>query len=310
MGQRLRVVGTLPDRAAARIADAWPTASVSGTGPVQDGDAVLAWDFAAEPLLELLADDARPQWVHTRATGVDPQVLAAVERSGAVFTCGRGGHGQAVAEHVLALVLAHFRRIPDLLARQARREWNAQFTMDGLHGRLVGVLGAGDLGGTTAELLKAFGVRLRVLRRVKRDDDDQVYGPADLERFLSGLEVLVVAVPLTADTTGMLSEHHFTLLSPGCLLVNVGRAAVVDQDAMIGALRSGRLGGAALDVFAEEPLPPSSPLWELPGVIVSPHCADTTPSADARMLEVFLAHVARFRDGLPLLDVVVPERGY
>nr|WP_239064122.1 MULTISPECIES: D-2-hydroxyacid dehydrogenase [unclassified Streptomyces] len=260
-------------------------------------------------MLDLLAGVARVRWVHTRATGVDPRVLAEVQRCGAVFTCGRGGHGQAVAEHVVALVLAHLRRIPELIGRQTRREWDDSFGVDTLHGRLVGVLGAGDLGGTTAVLMEAFGAQLRILRR-SGVRADRMYGPEELDQFLSGLEVLVVALPLTRETAGMLSADRLARVASGCLLVNVGRGAVVDQDAMISALRSGQLGGAALDVFVEEPLPTSSPLWSLPGVIVSPHCADATPTADARMLDVYLAQLARFRTGLPLSNVVSPELGY
>ena len=306
---RLRVLGELSDEVAGQVSDAWPEVTLYHQGMLRDGDAVLAWDYDPQPLLDLLAGDARVPWVHTRSTGVDPRLLVATGRCGAVLTCGRGGHGSAVAEHVLALILSHLRRIPELVALQAGREWDAAFSVRELRGRLVGVLGAGDLGGATARLLAAFDVRLRVLRRSGRRDRGE-YGPADLDGFLDGLEILVVALPLTPATEGMLSSYRLARLATGCLLVNVGRAAVVDQDAMISALRSGRLGGAALDVFDQEPLPKSSPLWSLPDVLVSPHCADASPVAESRMVEVYLAQVSRFRAGLPLLEPVTRERGY
>ena len=134
--------------------------------------------------------------------------------------------------------------------------------------------------------------------------------PSELRAFLDGLDVLVIAAPLTRATRGLIGEAELSWLRRGALLVNVGRAEIVKEAAMLEALRNGQLGGAALDVFESEPLAADSPLWQMPNVIVSPHCADSTPESPQRSFDIFLDNLHRFRRGEPLLNIVDREEGY
>jgi phosphoglycerate dehydrogenase-like enzyme len=213
---------------------------------------------------------------------------------------------------VVAVVLAFYKDLFAMRALQARREWSSSFAVRELRGQTVGLVGLGSIGGSTARLLRPFGVRLRALRRKREpsSDVDEVYTRPELDRFLDDLDVLVIAAPLTAETRLLIGAAEVQRLRRGALLVNVGRGAIVEEAALLDALWSGQLGGAALDVFETEPLSPESPFWSMPNVLVSPHCGDSTPQSPERSLAVFLDNLARFRSGAPLLNVVDRERGY
>ncbi|WP_203786506.1 D-2-hydroxyacid dehydrogenase [Paractinoplanes rishiriensis] len=314
-GVRLAVLGDPPDDCLRRVERAWPEATPVDQGPAE---AVLAWTYDPEPLLDLLGAGPAPAWVQTRSVGVDPRIAALLQPARTVLTTGRGAHGAAVAEHVVVLLLTLLRRVPELLRAQSERRWLDPFELRELAGCTVGVLGLGDVGEQCARLLAAFGTRVRGLRRTARgvtDDPPEfpqlsaVYGPDRLAAFLTGLDVLVVAVPLTACTRGLVGAAELGRLAPDALLVNVGRGPVVDQDALVRALCSGRLGGAALDVLDVEPLPPDSGLWTTPNLLISPHCADRTPATDERFVAGYLDRIARYRRGEPLTGFD-PVTGY
>jgi phosphoglycerate dehydrogenase-like enzyme len=300
---RLAVLGDPPPAYLDRIGSAWPEAILTSGGPA---DAALAWTYEAEPLLDLLSAPAPPAWVHTRSVGVDPRVVARLRAIPTALTTGSGAHGVAVAEHVLTLVLALLRRVPELLRAQSDRRWPESFAVTELAGRTVGVIGTGDVGRHCARLLRAFGTRVRVLRRstpgirhdpVEVPEAHALYGPDRFVDFLTGLDVLVIAAPLTEQTRGLVGGEQVALLAPGALLVNVARGPIVQEAALVHALRSGRLGGAALDVVDVEPLAPESPLWTVPNLLISPHCADQTAATDERFLAGYLRRVARYRRG-------------
>jgi phosphoglycerate dehydrogenase-like enzyme len=139
---------------------------------------------------------------------------------------------------------------------------------------------------------------------------DALYGPADLHRALAVAENLVLIAPHTAETDGMIGERELALLPSGAVFINIGRGALVDEAALIDALRSGRLLGAGLDVFQEEPLPPESPLWEMENVIVSPHSASTSGAENSRITDLFCRNLRLFLDGRPLINRFDPDRGF
>lgn len=309
-GHRLQILGDLPSGYRERIQRAWPevdlvgAAGAASAGHAGHADAVLAWDYAPGELVALVSADRPPQWIHTRAVGLDPAVVSAAGGAGAVLTNGAGAHGPAVAEHVVAVVLAALRRLPELVHAQQAHRWD-DLPVRELGGRLAGVLGTGDLGRCTARLLRAFGVRVRGLRRVPAPvpEMDAVYGPEQLAEFLTGLDLLVIAVPLTPLTRHMVGSAELARLASGSVVVNVGRGPVLDTEALVTALGTGRVAAASLDVFAEEPLPPHSPLWSVPNLFITPHCADLTPQTDERALAGYLDLVRRYRDGADLSGV-------
>ena len=305
---RLGLVGQLPDAYSRRLHERFPEVEIVDEGL----DALLFWGRPLERVIEIVTRQPDLAWVHQRAAGVQPKLLEALSGHPTVLTKGTGAHGPAIGEFVAALVLAFYKNLPGLFRLQERCEWSADFSFRELAGRTVGIVGLGSAGSSTARVLRAFGVRLRGLRRtgVPTPEVDRVYVPSELAEFLDGLDVLVIAAPLTAATRGLIGGPELARLQGGALLVNVGRGPIVDQVAMLAALDNGQLGGAALDVFESEPLPPDSALWRMPNVIVSPHCADSTPESPQRSLEIFLDNLGRFRRGEPLLNVVDREEGY
>jgi phosphoglycerate dehydrogenase-like enzyme len=206
----------------------------------------------------------------------------------------------------------HYKRFHEMRAAQLRSTWLPEFKIRELRGQTVGIVGLGDLGLSIARVLRPFGVQLRGLRRsqAQAPEVDELFEPSRVAEFVQGLDILVIAAPLTRETRGLIGAAELAALAPGALLVNVGRAAIVDQGAMLAALQSGQLGGAALDVFLDEPLAADSPLWQMQSVFISPHCADASPQSLERGLELFLANLGRFQRGEPLHHVVDRPAGY
>ena len=275
-------------------------------------DALVIWDLDVALAVRAIEQHHDLQWVHLRWAGVPPEVLQVLEGQSMPLTNGSGAHGVAMGEYVVGVVLAHYKRLHEMRAAQRRSEWIHGLGMRELRGQRAGLIGLGDLGGSIARVLRPFGVLVRGLRRsgVPSPDVDEVFQPAQLDAFLAGLDILVICAPLTRETRGLIGSDQLGRLARGALLVNVGRSAIVDEAAMLAALRSGQLGGAALDVFLEEPLDAESALWQEPNVFISPHCADATPQSLERGLELFLDNVERFTSGAPLRNVVDRQAGY
>jgi phosphoglycerate dehydrogenase-like enzyme len=312
---RLKVVGPLDETVVRQIETEFPGISVDtvdyqvGEGDV---DALLAWEANVNDVVAAIRQCPSLAWVHTNAAGIAPELIAALEGQPAVLTNGSGAQAPAIAEYVVLALLAFAKRFKELSRLQDRAQWVPGFRIGELRGQTIGIIGLGDVGMAIARLLRPFGVRLLGVRRrpTAVPEIDEVFAPADLDRFLAQIDALVIAAPLTAETRGMIGARELARLRPGAILINVARGAIVDEEAMIAALVSGHLGGAALDVFAEEPLPPSSPLWALPNVIISPHCCDVTQETDDRGLELFLDNLRRYVGGQPLSNVVDRKIGY
>jgi phosphoglycerate dehydrogenase-like enzyme len=303
---RVKVFG-LPSGLTTRLAGSWPEAEiVTSADDRRDCVAALVWDVADEDLLRFVAENEPLRWVHTRASGASAAVQTALHHRGIVLTNGAGSHGAAVAEHVLALLLAHYKQLKAAITAQATQRWSVPAGLDELRGKTVGILGLGDLGRSIARLLIPFGTTVLGLRRsgLPVDEVSATYRPDQLGEFLPRLDVLVIAVPLTQRTSGLIGAEQLALLRPGAVLVNVGRGKVVAHDALLAVLASGHLGAALLDVFAIEPLPRDSPLWSAPNVLVTAHCADSTEQTEQRCLDLMLANVARFRACLPVQNVL------
>jgi phosphoglycerate dehydrogenase-like enzyme len=306
---RLRLLGDRDPERADRIRA--EDVDLVGDDDPRPVDAVFAWGPDVAPVLAALERQPDLRWVHLRWAGVPRALLDGLAPYPVVLTNGSGAHGPAMAESVLGMVLAHYKRHAELRASQARAEW-APRQLRELRGSTVGVVGLGDLGGSIAAAFAGLGAHVLGLRREPRPTPhvEEVFGPGELDRFLGRLDVLVLAAPLTTATAGLIGAEQLARLPRGALVVNVGRGQLLDQAALVAALESGHLAGAALDVYETEPLPADSPLWRMANVFVSPHCADNTPESARRGLDIFLRNLARFRRGEPLLNVVDRELGY
>ena len=230
------------------------------------------------------------------------------------LTNARGVFGIPIAEHVMAMMLALTRGVPAMVEGQRSRTWRKPDVKRlEVFGKTMGIVGLGDIGTETARRAKAFGMRVIANRRspgAKPDFVDALHGPDGLDILLAEADHLVVTLPGTRHTEGLIGRAQIARMKPGAFIYNVGRGSTIDEAALAEALASGRLAGAGLDVFATEPLPQDSPLWGLPNVLVSPHCSGGTPEHRARTAEIFLDNLRRFVDGRPLQNVVDRELEY
>jgi phosphoglycerate dehydrogenase-like enzyme len=269
-------------------------------------------------LVEILRAAPRARWVQARNAGAGEQLGAALALNGAVLrdvqvTSVSGIHAPALAEFALFGLLAFAKRLPELERDRAARAWpQIKPTMQMLAGRTVLVLGLGAIGLELARLAGALGMRVLGVKRTPEPVPgvDEVAAPERLAELAARADALVVTLPGTEATRGMVGAEVLAGLRPGAVVVNVGRGPVIDEPALVAALRGGRLAGACLDVFAREPLPADSPLWELDNVIVCPHVAARTEDEDARAVEVFAANLRRRLAGEPLENVVDPVALY
>ncbi|MEU4925989.1 D-2-hydroxyacid dehydrogenase [Streptomyces yokosukanensis] len=281
---------------AARLAERLPGA-----------DVLLVWDFTSHAVREAWpGEGARPRWVHTASAGVDHLMCPELAASDTVVTNARGIFDQPIAEYVAALVLAVAKDLPRTLQLQRDRVWRHR------EGRRVAgtracVVGSGPIGRAVVRTLKALGVTTALVGRVSRTG---VHGPADLDRLISRADWVIAAAPLTEQTHHMFDAHRFGVMQPSACFVNVGRGQLVDEDALAHALTHRWIAGAALDVFSTEPLPEDSPLWGLPGLIVSPHMSGDTVGWRDELGEQFVELYERWAAGRSLANVVDKKRGY
>jgi phosphoglycerate dehydrogenase-like enzyme len=262
------------------------------------------------------------RWIQSASAGVEGLLSPTLVERGIALTNGAGIAANAIAEQAFAVMLAFCRNLHVALRLQAKRRWNRPGVMAGagtplreFRGSRVAVLGLGPIGRTIAEDAAALGATVRGLRRHPPTGSppppyDAVVGPSDLDALLAWGDFVVLAVPHTAETDGLIGRRELALMRPEAYLINIARGSVIDEGALADALDRGALAGAGLDVFAAEPLPEGSPLWELPNVILTPHVAGATPHYLARALELFVDNMRSYLAGRPLKNLVDPRLGY
>lgn len=295
-------LGRLVGRAEVRYADEHSLAA-----ELPYADALLVWDFTSDAVRRAWPGPGpRPRWVHTPSAGVDRLLSPEFTTSDTVLTNARGIFEEPIAEYVAALVLAMAKDLPGTLELQRQRRWRHREGLPVAGSRAV-VVGAGPIGAAIARTLRALGVDVAVTGRTARAG---VHGQEDLDRLLSRADWVVCAAPLTDATRRMFDARRFALMQPSARFVNVGRGALVVADDLLAALTGRRIAGAALDVFEEEPLGPGSVLWDVPGLIVSPHMSGDTVGWRDRLSDQFVELFELWDAGKPLPNVVDKKRGY
>ncbi|HIG01846.1 MAG TPA: D-2-hydroxyacid dehydrogenase [Myxococcales bacterium] len=247
------------------------------------------------------------RWMHTFSAGVDDAFFRTLIERGVRLTTSSGAQAEPIAQTAILYLLALSRDLPGWLEDQRNRHWNPRSVRD-LQGLRLGVVGLGPIGEAVARLGAALGMGVTGFRRRPRGDEPwDTRAMAELPGLLPELDALVVAVPLTKATRNLMDEAAFARLKPGALFVNVARGEVVDEDALIASLRSGRLAGAGLDVFRQEPLPEESPLWAMPNVLITPHSSGTSPGNQVRASRIFIENLRAYLRGEPLRNEVGSE---
>lgn len=296
------------------VADASPEAIAAAR------DAEIYFGYGAPQSILEAGESLR--WMHSGTAGVSGAITPALRESGIVFTNSAGVHAPAVAETVLGMML-HFARGLDVAVRaQAGAEWRtAPFeawpsVASELADAALGIVGYGGIGRAVAQRACALGMRVSaVRRRASRSEPDELgvtvhAGRDGLERILGESDYVVLAAPETRETRGLINGPALERMRRGSVLINVARGSLVDEEALVRALRDGHLRGAALDVFATEPLPATSPLWRLPNVLITPHVSSHTARFWDREAALLVDNLERYLKGRPLRNVVDLQAGY
>ncbi|GAA2615642.1 D-2-hydroxyacid dehydrogenase [Streptomyces axinellae] len=282
-------------------------------GQLPGADVLLVWDFLSDAVREAWPGEGpRPRWVHTPSAGVDRLLPALADSDETVITNARGVFDRPIAEYVLGLVLAMAKDFRGTWELQRQRRWRHRETFR-VGGTRATVVGSGPIGREIGRTLLALGVTVDLVGRTARETDAEfgrVHATGELPSLVGQADWVVCVAPLTSESAGMFDAGMFARMKPEAHFVNVGRGQHVVEDDLVDALLEHRIKGAALDVFAEEPLPADSRLWDVPGLLISPHMSGDTAGWRDDLCEQFLDNFDRWEKGEPLLNVVDKKLGY
>lgn len=282
---------------------------------IVDTDVFVGWSLRPEQFVAA----RKLRWIHSPAAAVHQLMFPEVVRSNVIITNSTGVHGPVVAEHAVAVMLAMAKRLPQAMQYQSKKFWaqeqlwNERPRPREVAGATALVVGMGGIGREFARLAKALGMRVLAVREdVSKGPGvaDAVFSPAQIDQALPQADYVLLCTPVTPSTTGIINETRLKLMKPDSYLMNVGRGPLVDDTALIEALKQRRIAGAALDVFVEEPLPVDSPYWTLDNVLITPHTAAVTEMLWERHYDLIVENLNRFVAGRPLLNQVDKGRGY
>lgn len=260
--------------------------------------------------VSLLGLCPRLRWAQLSTVGADAVQGGKAQELPIAITVARGVPSVPIAEFAIMAMLVLAKQALTIIANQRERRWAR--LRDGMEvwGKTLAVVGLGSIGTEVARRARALGMRVLATRRSVTEwirsegDADELFPPGQLRQMLSQADFVVIAAPLTEETRGMIGEAELRAMKPTAYLINVTRGEIIDEAALLRALREGWLAGAALDVFAQEPLPAEHPFWGLPNLLVSPHTSGTSERRDERLAELFAENLRRYLAGEPLLSVV------
>lgn len=282
---------------------------------LEQAEILFDFDYHSMDAFKERAKNVR--WIQASSAGVGRYVRrhGLDAPGGPLITTAAGVHARPLAEFVLWAMLGFAKNYPQARRQQRERVWSL-FHNDDLEGKTLGIVGLGSIGREVARLAKGLGVQVTGTKRTVEGlaagdlGVDKLYPLADLHALLGEADYVCLVAPHTAETEGMMDASAFAAMKEGSVLINIGRGALVDQEALLAALDHGPLAGAVLDVTRPEPLPPDNPLWERDDVIIFPHSASTSKQENRRLTDLFLDNLERYLNGRPLRNEFVPERMY
>jgi phosphoglycerate dehydrogenase-like enzyme len=285
------------------------------TNAAGSAEVIFNWSGSLSLIREVFLMSHAVRWVHSRSAGLERTLFPELIASNVTMTNGSGVFSPSLGEFALAAILYFAKDFRRMIRSQTAGLWEP-FDVLPISGQTVGIVGYGDIGRAVAARVRAMGMKVLAVKRhvsTQKIPDplaERIYGPDHLIEMLSRCDYIVVAVPLNAETLGLIGEAEFAAMKSSVVIINVGRGPVIEERAMIKALSERKIKGAALDVFAEEPLPKGHPFYQLENVLLSPHCADHTPDWLDNAMRFFIAQFERFHQGQPLLNVVDKKLGY
>jgi phosphoglycerate dehydrogenase-like enzyme len=283
---------------------------------IRDAEVVITWSLRPEQI-----EPARKlRWIHSPAAAVHQLLFPQLVGRDIIITNGRDVHGPVVAEHVIAMILALAKKLPQASRFQHRRAWGQEELWNSrphpreVAGATLGLVGLGTIGRSAARHASGLGMRVIAVRehpeKASPEGVEQVFASSQLDALLAQSDYVVLAAPVTSATHNLIDAAGLAKMKPDACLINVGRGQLVDEAALVQALRDNKIGGAALDVFVEEPLPSSSPLWDFENVLITPHTAGLTEKQWERQYAVVAENLRRYLNHQPLLAIVDQAKGY
>ncbi|MDR6548905.1 D-2-hydroxyacid dehydrogenase [Paenibacillus qinlingensis] len=288
----------------------WFSSSKEAGNVIPDADVIIS---AGRLHPDIVSRAKKLKWVQTLSAGVDKLPLAELEQRQIIVTNARGVHTIQMSEFALSLMLQWVRKANVLHDNQQQQVWDNQVRFGELHGKTIGIIGAGAIGEAVARKAKAFDMTVIGLNRSGTPlaaFDRTVHGEDGLQLLLSQSDFIVVLLPSTEKTRGFLQKEHLSLMKPNAFFINLARGDVLDEEALIQALVEGKLAGAALDVFAQEPLPATSPLWNMKNVILTPHIAGSSEHYTDRVSSIFYHNLRVMLNGGDMINIVDLAEGY
>jgi phosphoglycerate dehydrogenase-like enzyme len=280
-----------------------------------DTEIAITWSIRPEQVKAA----TKLRWIHSPAAAVHQLIFPELVDSAVVLTNAREVHGPVVAEHVIAQIFALAKKIPDAVRLQQNHEWGQQRLWDEMPrvrevaGATLGLIGLGAIGRAVAQSARALGMRVIAARAHPEKGSagvDQVFGAGQVDEVFRQSDYVVLAAPVTESTHAIANSQRIALMKPDACLINVGRGHLLDESALVSALREKKIGGAALDVFSTEPLPADSPLWDAPRLLITPHTAGLTEKLWERHYTLFSENLRRYLSGQTLSGVVDKKSGY
>jgi phosphoglycerate dehydrogenase-like enzyme len=273
------------------------------------------WSGSLELFRNVFVMCPQLQWVHSRSVGLERTLFPELIASSVPLTNGTGVFSPSLGEFTLAAILYFAKDFRRMIRNQTAGVWEP-FDVTPVSGQIVGIVGYGDIGRAIAARVRPLGMSVLAVKRHASNSGaadplvEMTYTPGHRIEMISRCDYVVVAAPLTAETRGMIGTPEFAAMKSTAVVINVGRGPIIDEQAMLNALRTSQIKGAALDVFDQEPLPQGHPFYKLENVLLSPHCADHTPEWLDDAMELFIAQYERFRKGEPLRNIVNKKLGY
>lgn len=304
----LRILDTLP--AEIRIGE---SASDFSAEDREKAEIVVNGSHHGHVLEELWPSLKNLKWVHSLSAGVEGVVIPALKESSVPLTNARGVYKRSLGEWAI-LAMLYFAKDVRRLTRQKNESRWEQFDVDMLSGATVAIIGYGEIGREVAWRAKAFGMNVIATRRRVTETSDEfaseIYPSSENVKAIAKADYVVLSSALTPETRGMISTSEFAAMQPHAVFINIGRGAVVDEPALVEVLEKGKIRGAGLDVFVDEPLPAESPFWKLDNILLSPHSADHTATWQHETVEFFVENFHRYTRGEALQNIVDKQAGY
>lgn len=315
---KILILNPISDRQKEFISQVAPAAVISCTdlahAPEQIADTEILVAWGMNNIQPFFAQAQNLRWIHALTAGVESLLFPETQAGSVLISNSKGIHGIPMAEHVLGLMLSFSRRLNVFYQQQTQHLWKrpAIESLHEINGKTLAIVGLGAIGHEIAKKAKAMDMRVIAAKREMTQEPfvDHLYRPEQLLEMLSQADFVVVTLPLTDSTKNLFGREQFAAMKPTAYFINVSRGGVVQEDQLVIALNEKRIAGAGLDVFVQEPLPESSPFWDLPNVIVTPHLSAISPAYLDRALQLFAQNLACYLTGKPLPTGIDKVRGY